>query len=206
MIKANHSSFWVSFSNVYSKYLLKLFFRNIRFKGKYEETNLPVLIISNHFSWWDGFIQIQMNNKYFKRRFHFMMLENELHESMILTKIGAYSILKNSRSSIETLSYTVERLENPENLVLFFPQGKIQSIYTNKFNFEKGVINYILKKLESDFQLVFNVNLIDYSSYRRPEITVYHKTIKLDRNDSFCQIEERFNTYANECLTEQRSQ
>lgn len=206
MIRANHKNFWVKFSNIYSKILLKIYFRNIRYIGEYEHTNLPVLIIANHFSWWDGFIQIQLNNKYFKRRYHFMMLENELRKSMVLTKIGAFSIEKGKRSSIESLKYSVEILQNPKNLFLFFPQGVIQSIYKNKFVFEKGVLSYILKKLKNDYQFVFNVNLIDYASNRKPEISVYFKTYHLNKDRTADDIEKDFNVYATECLTKQRGE
>lgn len=203
MIKAKHSKFWVKFSDRYSKLLLNIFFRNIRYIGDYEPTDLPILIISNHFSWWDGFIQIQLNNKYLKRRFFFMMLEKELRKSQILTNIGAFSIAKGNRSSIESLKYCTEILGDGDNVLLLFPQGKIQSIYTREFKFEEGALMYIFKKVKNDIQILFNVNLIDYSSKRRPEISVYFKSYNFDRNISFDTIETDFNKYAGECFIKQ---
>ncbi|MCG8698089.1 MAG: hypothetical protein MI922_08550, partial [Bacteroidales bacterium] len=67
MIKANHHPFWVKFGYWYSKFLLNIYFRNIRYVGNYNHTDKPVLIIANHFSWWDGFIHLQLNRTYFKR-------------------------------------------------------------------------------------------------------------------------------------------
>jgi hypothetical protein len=206
MIKAKHNKFYIKFSSNYAKLLLSIYFRNIRYVGDYEQSNLPVLIISNHFSWWDGFIQIQLNNKYFKRRLHLMMLENELRKTMHLTGLGAFSIEKRRHSMIESLKYSLEILQNPENLLLFFPQGKIQSIYTSKFVFEKGLLNYIIKKLKNEFQFVFNVNLIDYSSKRRPEISVYFKTYDWVKNPTVDDIERDFNLYANNCIDKQREE
>jgi hypothetical protein len=206
MIKAKHNKFYIKFSSNYAKLLLSIYFRNIRYVGDYEQSNLPVLIISNHFSWWDGFIQIQLNNKYFKRRLHLMMLENELRKTMHLTGLGAFSIEKRRHSMIESLKYSLEILQNPENLLLFFPQGKIQSIYTSKFVFEKGLLNYIIKKLKNEFQFVFNVNLIDYSSKRRPEISVYFKTYDWGKNPTVDDIERDFNLYANNCIAKQREE
>lgn len=204
MIKANHKNFWVKFAKYYSKFLLKYYFRNIRYIGEYEKTELPVLIIGNHFSWWDGFIQIQLNNKYYKKKFYFMMLENELKKAKVLTTIGAFSISKRSRSSIDSLNYSLEIMEGANNMLLFFPQGRIQSVYTQKFKFEKGMINHILENLKTDYQLVFNVNLIDYQAYRKPEISVYHKTYTSRPELSAEQIEEDFNMYAQECMNQQR--
>ena len=135
-----------------------------------------------------------------------MMLEKELRKSMVLTKAGAFSINKGSRSSIESLQYAVDIIKNPENMFLFFPQGEIKSVYTYNFEFEKGALSYIFKKAKNDFEFVFNVNLIDYSSFRRPELSIYYKTYSFDKNATVDDVERDFNTYAQSCIEKQRSE
>lgn len=206
MIKANHKKFWVWFSILYTNFFLRIIFRNLRYIGENKHENLPVLIISNHFSWWDGFIQILLNVKYFHKKYHFMMLEKELRKSMILTTAGAFSIEKGTRRSIESLQYSAELLKDSENMFLFFPQGEIKSIYTNKFVFEKGVLDYIFKKVKNEFQFVFNVNLIDYSAYRRPELSMYFKTYTYSKTLTADDVERDFNEFANECMAKQRGE
>ena len=203
MIRGSHTKTWVKISKYYSKYLILFFFRNTRYIGQYEEKNLPILIISNHFSWFDGFIQIALNFKVFKRRFNFMMLEKELKKNMFLTKIGACSINKGKRSSIESLEYAVEMLQNKENLFLFFPQGSIKSIYTREFTFEKGLLSYILDNMKNDYQLVFNLNLIDYNAFCRPEMSVYYETQTINVNTSAEDVEREFNRFARACFSKQ---
>lgn len=203
MIKANHKTFWIKFSNVYSRLLLKFFFRNIRYIGNYQPDGLPLLMISNHFSWWDGFIQIQLNNAFLNKRFHFMMLEKELRKSMILTNIGAFSIAKGKRSMVESIKYSLEILKDNKNMLLFFPQGRIQSLYTQNFAFELGVLSSLLKKAQKPYQLIFNINLIDYDAKRRPEISVYYKYYPVSETTTAEEIEMSFNEYARECRNEQ---
>ena len=201
MIRAKHSKTWLIISKYFPKYLIGFFFRNVRYIGQYEEKNLPILLISNHFSWFDGFIQIPLNFKVFKRCFNFMMLENELSKNMFLTKVGASSISKGKRSSIESLDYAVEILQKKENLFLFFPQGRIQSIYTREFTFEKGLLSHILKNMKNDYQLVFNINLIDYGPHRRPEMNVYYETQNLTVNTNAEDVEKEYNRFAKECFS-----
>lgn len=203
MIRANHTKTWFIISKFLPKYLIGFFFRNVRYKGHYEERNLPILLISNHFSWFDGFIQIPLNFKVFKRCFHFMMLERELSKNMFLTKVGASSISKGKRSSIESLDYAVEILQNKENLFLFFPQGKIESIYTKEFTFEKGLLSHILENMKNDYEVVFNMNLIDYGAHRRPEMTVYYETQTINKNTNADDLEREYNRFANACFTKQ---
>jgi len=200
MIRGNHSKIWVKISKYYSKYLIGFFFRNTRYIGNYQEKNLPILILANHFSWFDGFIQIDLNFKVFKRRFNFMMLENQLEKNMLLTKIGASSIAKGKRSSIESLKYAVEMLQNKDNLFLFFPQGEIKSIYEKEFTFEKGLLGYILKHMENEYQLIFNLNLIDYGAFRRPEMSVYYETQTINANTTAKDIEIEYNRFAKACF------
>ena len=207
MIRAEHSRFHIWISVVYTKIALILFFRNVRFIGEVKtDNNLAILMIANHFSWWDGFFQLQLNLKFFKKKYHFMMLEKQMRKDSILRKIGASSIEKGSRSILDSLKYLVEVIQNPENLFLFFPEGKIKSIYTEEFKFEKGAINYILKKVTFDFQFVFNVNLIDYSSFKRPEVSVYYKTHKINSNTNATEIEKDYNDFVKECKEKQREE
>lgn len=203
MIRANHNKYWVKFSNYYAKALIAVFFRSVTYSGNYEEKGLPILMISNHFSFYDGFIQILLNFKIFKRRFYFMMLEKELNKYKIFTKVGACSINKGRRSSIDSINYAVEMLQDKENLFLFFPQGKIRSLYTREFIFEKGLLSYILENKKNDFQLVYNINLINYGVKYRPDICVYYKTHIISKNSNAEDVEREFNKFAESCFTKQ---
>lgn len=203
MIRANHTKLWLIISKYHTKILIGFFFGSVKYSGEYEEKGLPILMMANHFSFYDGFIQILLNFKIFKRRFHFMMLEKELRKNMQLTKLGACSISKGKRSSLESLGYAIELLQDKENLFLFFPQGKIQSIYTREFTFEKGLLSHILENAKNDFQLVFNVNLINYGTRLRPDLCVYYQTQHINADTNAKDVERAFNRFAKACFTKQ---
>lgn len=203
MIRANHTKLWLILSKYHTKILIGFFFGSVKYSGKYVEKGLPILMIANHFSFYDGFVQILLNFKIFKRRFHFMMLEKELRKNMQLTKLGACSISKGKRSSLESLAYAVEIIQNNENLFLFFPQGKIESVHTRNFTFEKGLLSYILKKAKNEFQLVFNVNLIHYGTNLRPDMCVYYETYDLNANTTAEEVEIAYNRFAKACFIKQ---
>lgn len=199
MIQSRHTYTGKLVCDFFSGYKLKRTFRSVNIKGNNNDDNLPVLMIANHFSWWDGFIQYHLNKNVFKRRFHVMMLEEQLSENMILNKGGAFSIRKNSKDVIRSLSYSLELLADKDNLVLIFPQGEIQSIYTDYFKFENG-LSYLLKHLKNEIQLVFNINLIDFFSEKKPSLNIYYKEYKLSAGVSELKnIEKGFNDFYNEC-------
>jgi hypothetical protein len=203
MIRARHTWIGDLRAKYYTKILLGFFFKRLNYEGEYEEKELPILMISNHFSFYDGWIQILLNLKIFKRKYHFMMLEEELRKNMHLTNVGACSIDKGKRSSLESLAYAVDILKDKRNLFLFFPQGKIESMYTQDFVFEKGLLSYILKKSKNDFQLVFNVNLINYGAKLKPDIFVYYETQHINSETTAEDVEIAFNRFAKACYTKQ---
>jgi hypothetical protein len=106
MIPAKHTWFHIRFFRWYTNYRIR---RNFSLVDIHEQvpdlSDKPLLIIANHFSWWDGFFILWLNNRFFKNQFHVMMLEDQLRENMILNKIGAFSIKKNSRDMVESLNY-----------------------------------------------------------------------------------------------------
>lgn len=204
MIKANHTFTGQLVSGFFAGYRLDKAFRNVYIDGDRIDEHLPVLMIANHFSWWDGFIQYRLNRHAYKRKFHVMMLEEQLSRHPILTQCGAFSIRKRSREMIESLDYCIELLENKNNLVLLFPQGKIESIYTSYFVFEKG-LNYIFKHMQNEVQLIFNVNLINYFSEKKPALYIYYKKYMFLPPLDIKYIEKDFNRFADTCKLIQKS-
>ena len=94
-------------------------------------------------------------------------------------------------------------LQDKENLFLFFPQGKIRSLYTREFIFEKGLLSYILENKKNDFQLVYNINLINYGVKNRPDICVCYKTHIISKNSNAEDVEREFNKFAESCFIKQ---
>lgn len=137
-----------------------------------EDRRLPILMIGNHISWWDGFLAQYINLELFHRKLYIMMLEEQLKERMFLNKTGAYSIKKGSRSALESLHYTAGILSDPRNLVILYPQGKIHSMMDLPVYFEAGWYR-LFRYIDQPIQVVFYVTLFDFFSSRKPELNMY---------------------------------
>lgn len=203
MIKAKHTRLGRIFFSYYSKWKLKNHFKAIRFVGHFDDEGLPILLIANHFSWWDGFIQLQLNERFMHRKFHVMMLEEQLKKFMILNKAGAFSVQKNSRDLIRSLQYSLDLLADKNNLLLIFPQGEIQSSHTDYLFFESG-LEYLLKHTENHIQLIFNINLTDYFSDKKPALTIYLKKYVPETPINLQTIEADFNQFVTACKQQQK--
>jgi hypothetical protein len=118
-----------------------------------------------------------------------------------LKGVGAYSIDKTSgRKSLESLSYSAKLLRNSNNLALMFPQGQIESVYTQTPTFQSGV-GRIIKQLETPTQILFCINLPDYHSNRKP--TLYSYLRLYEGEFDLRNLKNAFLDFHKECLKEQ---
>ena len=126
-----------------------------------------------------------------------MMIEEQLRKYSFFNYIGGFSIRKRSKSSVETIQYTVQLLSNSGNLVLIFPQGEIQSMYRMNFEFESG-LEHILKRCTNLIHIVFLANLVDYFSNPKP--VIYSYILEYSESDfSIATIQNKYNEFYKQC-------
>jgi 1-acyl-sn-glycerol-3-phosphate acyltransferase len=201
IIKARHIPFYVRFFSWYSANGLKRFFNRVDIECNVFTQGRPVLLIGNHFSWWDGFIAYRLNDLFLHKRFHIMMLEEQLAGRMFLNKAGAFSIKRGSRSVIESLSYASALLHERENVVVLYPQGAITSIHRRPVVFEKGT-ERIIAGAPADLMILFYVALPDWYSEKKPGLTIrVTEFTTADRSSE--QLERAFNIFLNDSVSKQ---
>jgi 1-acyl-sn-glycerol-3-phosphate acyltransferase len=201
ILKAKHNILIYSFFKLYSVWIMKKHFGVIQVSGQFQDKKIPVLLISNHISWWDGFWAMYLNVKVFKRKFHFMMLEDQLRKFWFFNYSGGYSVNKKSKSVLESLNYTSELLTDSNNLILIFPQGEITTMHQQHINFENGMIR-VLKNKEK-YQLIFQVNLVDYFSAKKPGIYIYIE--EYNNTVAGRTVQESYHVFYQKCIEKQNN-
>jgi len=203
IIRARHHWFFYPFFKRYSWWMPGWFFSTVRLHHNVEDRQLPVLMIGNHVSWWDGFLAEYINHKVFRRRYHVMMLEEQLKKRMFLNKTGAYSVRKGSKSALESIRYTAEILSDSGNMVILFPQGKIHSMTDLPVKFESGWY-HLFRYLGNPVQVVFYVALFDFFSSRKPELDLYLYDYAYE-GKSLEEVNEDFNACIRESIEHQKT-
>lgn len=211
MVTAKHNRLVYGFFSWYGTWRTRRSFSPVVVTGEFRDSGKPILLLSNHMSWWDGFWANTLTRKIFRRKFHFMMLEEQLDKFPFFKYSGGYPVRKNSRQALDSLRYTLELLTHPGNLVLLFPQGKIESHYTREFRFEKGA-DLVLNKAGESVQVIFLACLIDYFSKAKPGLYLYFREylpansnvgVALGVTDGIAETpEQAYNCFFAECLTQ----
>lgn len=143
MIQARPARWAKRLFDPYLNRLLKRHFHGIHLYGDLPEPHpaLPLLLIPNHSTWWDGFLAYFLNLRRFGRPFYLMMLESELSKYRFFSRLGAYSIDPGQpKSVVASLQYTAKLLErSPAPLVSIFPQGELLPWGKRPLNFKRGI-------------------------------------------------------------------
>ncbi len=191
--KASHNKVIYAFFRLYTCWKIKRNFHGVTIRGKFTDRDLPVLLISNHFSWWDGL--------FLHKKFHIMMLEEQLEHRLFLNKAGAFSIKRGSRTVVETLSYTSGLLHDADNMVVMYPQGVITSIHRRPVRFEKGT-ERVIAGASDKLMILFYVALPDWYSEKKPGL--YVRVIEYAaRERAITDLEEAYNMFLDECIANQ---
>lgn len=175
---------------------------------KYDEVEvLPghsVLLLCNHFSWWDGFFAGHLTHNYLKRDFFIMMQEDHLQKRMFFNRLGGFSINRTSREVVESLQYAAELLDNPNNLVTIFPQGALESNHIDEITVERG-IDYIVKKIKGNCQIIYYSAFIEYFESLRPSVYIRFLDCGTNHDFDFEKLKAMINEHHKKALKEQKN-
>ena len=174
MVRPRSNFFIRNILHYYVNWIVGRHFHEVRFEQVEVDPNKSILLIANHFSFWDSLILYIVCYKSLKKKFYVMVREDTTVQLKYLKYGGAFSVNKNSRDMLQSLEYAAELLKDPKNLVLIFPQGKLYSNFVNDIHFEKG-ISKITEKAEGKFQLLFAATFVQYLKHKKATATVYLK-------------------------------
>lgn len=172
MLEPRKNRIVYAFFSWYISRIIKSDFDALKYNTIDLDKSKSLLLLSNHFSWWDGFLMFQINKLYFQKKFHVMISEENYRNVWFLKYLGGFSVKNNSRSMIQSLEFAGNLLNDPQNLVLIFPQGKLYSGHVDEVKFEKGLMN-LINSSNRNFQYVFAASFADYFQKRKPELNCY---------------------------------
>jgi hypothetical protein len=162
------------------------------------------ILMCNHFSFWDGFWAFYLCNKYFMKkngmkRMYAMSLKKQMQKNKWLQYTGSFSVEPGKRSIHESFDYAAEILSEPGNLLLFYPQGKLESIYTRHIKFDEGLYE-IVAKIKGNCQLIWCSNLVEYFESLRPSVYSTMLDCGTNHDFNFEELKRKVNQHHQNCI------
>lgn len=199
MLTARHQWFIQAFFGWYFRFTFRRQFAG--FIGELPDCppNKAVCWLSNHSNWWDGVWPLLLNGQVWKRRFYVLMLQKELEKRQFLRGLGAFSIAPGQRSMVESGKYLASLLHSPQNVVLLYPQGQLESMHEHQIRFAPGMLRYACQQNEQ-INWLFSAFFLDYGAQPKAAVYHYHQLLSFEVRPSA----EEINRLYQEFYTEQR--
>jgi 1-acyl-sn-glycerol-3-phosphate acyltransferase len=194
--------FW--WGGVFISWILKRRFNKIIINDIKIKPGHSYLLMCNHFSFLDGFLAYYLCNKLIwgddkMKRLYIMSLKKQMLKNKWLQYIGSFSIDPGKRSIKESFDYAAEVLSQPGNLLLFYPQGNLESQHITHIHFEAG-LNEIVPRIQGKCQLIWTSNILEYFESGKPSL--YFNLLDCDTNQEFDfkALQQQVNAYHKQAL------
>ncbi|MFC4211559.1 1-acyl-sn-glycerol-3-phosphate acyltransferase [Pedobacter lithocola] len=202
MYHPRKSNIIFKFFSWYIQFIIDKDFAAFKFDNVAIKPNASVLILANHFSWWDGFLIFYINKKIFKKNFHVLVNAENYNKVGFLKYLGAFAPENSGKDILETLNYAGKLLDNTDNLVLVFPQGKLYSNHLKSINFQKGVMQMI-NSSQKKLNIVFAATFVDYFSKRKASAYTYLQNWENEEYTSLQLLKSEYNKHYDNAVVKQ---
>jgi len=186
----------------YVYYRMRKSFNTLQFNPVTIKPGHSVLLLCNHFSWWDGFLSDWITTQTIHRRFHIMMQHDHLEQRKWLRYMGGFSVKRNAKDVVQSLNYTAQLLSDPNNMVTVFPQGQLISNHATDINIERG-IGHIIKKVEGNCQIVYYSAFVEYFESFKPSVYFHLLDCGTNKDFDLDRLRTQINTFHQQALKDQ---
>jgi len=174
---AKTTPFWLWVANRFFFNMLENRFFALRFKGEEyfhnRDETIPTIAFAPHTNWWDGIVGYNLCTRIFDKEIRLMV--EELNRFPLLRRAGAFPVNKKSpQASMKALQYSVDVIEDLNNVLYLFPQGIIKPPNARPIEFQTGLA-YIAQKAAIKYGKVNLVPIcVNYFFLRadKPEVLV----------------------------------
>ena len=159
----------------YSRRYIRRHFHSLRvsLSGLPPETHgLPIVIYSNHASWWDALVCLVLKDEFFGDRTAFAPIDAAMLERYrMFGKLGFFGVQQHTRrGAIQFLRTAEAVLQSPQNLLAITPQSRFADARERPIRFEAG-LGHLATRVRRALFVPFAAEYVFWEE-RLPEILV----------------------------------
>lgn len=181
------SPFFFSCGAILIGWLLKRRFNKLVIRDIALRPDHSYLLMCNHFSFLDGILAYYLCDQVLKKKnvmkqLYIMSLKKQMEKNKWLRYCGSFSVDPGRRSIRESFDYAAEVLSTPGNVLLFYPQGNLESSHVRHIQFQDG-LREIIPNVKGACQLIWSSNLVEFFESTKP--SVYFNLLDCGTNGEF---------------------
>ena len=133
---------------------------------------LPLVIYSNHASWWDALVCLVLKDEFFGERTAFAPIDAAMLERYrMFGKLGFFGVQQHTcRGAIQFLRTAEAVLQSPQNLLAITPQSRFADVRERPIRFEAG-LGHLATRVQRALFVPFAMEYVFWEE-RLPEILV----------------------------------
>jgi 1-acyl-sn-glycerol-3-phosphate acyltransferase len=200
IIKAKPLPFiFIKWSALFIGWVLKRRFNKIMINGAEIKPGCSHILMCNHFSFWDGFFAIYLSFKVIDKKqklkgLYTMSLKKQMEKKRWLKYFGSFSVDPGKRSVDESLGYAASLLNTPGNVLIYYPQGNLESSHIRHIEFKDGIYE-IVNRTKGDCQLLWSSNLTEYFESLKPSLYFNMLDCGTGREFDFEKLKQKVNEH-----------
>jgi len=107
----------------------------------FSAAGLPLVIYSNHASWWDALVGLVLKNEFLSGRTAFAPIADEmLQKYKMFARLGFFGVEQGTqRGALKFLRTAETILRDPDSLLVITPQGRFTDVRERPLHFEAGL-------------------------------------------------------------------
>lgn len=172
---ATQSSWLLGWFTWYSRRYIRRHFHSVRISRSGvapKESDLPLVVYSNHASWWDPLVGLTLKAHCYPDRNLFTPMDAAaLERYRLFRKLGFFPVEQNSpRGAAQFLRAATVILQSPANLLAITPQSRFADVRERPVRFEGG-LGLLATRVERTMFVPFATEFVFWEE-RLPEILV----------------------------------
>ncbi|HVW96027.1 MAG TPA: hypothetical protein VHA56_08670 [Mucilaginibacter sp.] len=145
------------------------------------------MLMCNHFGFLDGFFSYYIAFKLIDKQqrikgLYTMSVKKQMEKNWWLKYCGSFSVEPGTRSVNESLDFAAKILNEPGNILLYYPQGNLESQHIRQIQIMDGIYE-IVTRIKGDCQLIWSSNLLEYFESMKP--STYFNLLDCGSNHDF---------------------
>lgn len=199
------SLFWLKVGGyLLSKFFKTFYFNKLIIRPVEIKSDHSYILSINHFSFGDGFLGFYLAYQVLikqgkMKRLYIMSLKKQMEMKWWLRHLGSFSIEPGKFSVKESMAYAAEILNEPGNLLLFFPQGNLESCHIRTIEFQDG-LSEIVPQIKGNCQLLWSSNIGDYFESIKPSMYFNMLDCGTAKDFDFDRFKQEINLHHKESL------
>jgi 1-acyl-sn-glycerol-3-phosphate acyltransferase len=162
------------------------------------------LLMSNHFGFLDGFFAHYLcfkllNKKQNIKGIYAMSVKKQMEKNWFLKYFGSFSVDPGKRSVSESLDYAASLLNTPGNILIYYPQGNLESSHIRHIEFKDGVYE-IITRTTGNCQLIWSSVLLEYFESTKPSAYINLLDCGTNHNFDFAILKQNVNQHHQQAM------